>query len=346
MVRRLYSSNSTSFLQGVSCSIQSWPEEKQPRHGGEIQRRDTNRRESRLVEMIKAGRMSQFSKELNRTTCQMHLRRGGPGMVGKEKTTSNHDDPNHGKEYPSKGHLSQHNGIIGRPGIRKIHAIPSTAHGMLKFPVEGGTITLRSSSCIPMECAMISGPSIRPEVGTKFRNMSCLKLEVTHWYLPDAWIVIGKLGDLESADTPSNVHGRVQGDVVWLKNAGATYQRLVDKAFQRQIGRNLEKLLAELSMLTAPKEKEELIIYLAAAKEAISAVLMTEREGKQIPIYFVSTRPTGAEIKLQPMGKIGVRPCSVQAGAVKDTFKTQIHCNHGSADKATTVKLRKSVGGC
>ncbi|GJX91623.1 reverse transcriptase domain-containing protein [Tanacetum coccineum] len=57
---------------------------------------------------------------------------------------------------------SQHNGIIGRPGIRKIRAIPSTAHGMLKFPVEGGTVTLRSSRIIPMECAMISGPSTRP----------------------------------------------------------------------------------------------------------------------------------------------------------------------------------------
>ncbi|GJX76173.1 reverse transcriptase domain-containing protein [Tanacetum coccineum] len=56
---------------------------------------------------------------------------------------------------------SQHNGIIGRPGIRKIHAIPSTAHGMLKFLVEGGTVTLRSSRIILMECAMISGPSTR-----------------------------------------------------------------------------------------------------------------------------------------------------------------------------------------
>ncbi|GKD94714.1 hypothetical protein Tco_1374551, partial [Tanacetum coccineum] len=37
-----------------------------------------------------------------------------------------------------------------------------TAHGMLKFLVEGGTVTLRSSRIIPMECAMISGPSTRP----------------------------------------------------------------------------------------------------------------------------------------------------------------------------------------
>ncbi|GJT34306.1 hypothetical protein Tco_0924725 [Tanacetum coccineum] len=57
---------------------------------------------------------------------------------------------------------SQHNAIIGKPGIRKIRAVPSTAHGMLKFPVEDGTVTLQSSRVIPMECAMISRPNIQP----------------------------------------------------------------------------------------------------------------------------------------------------------------------------------------
>ncbi|GJR88544.1 reverse transcriptase domain-containing protein [Tanacetum coccineum] len=61
---------------------------------------------------------------------------------------------------------SQHNAIIGRPGIRKIRAVPSTAHGMLKFPVEGGTVTLQSSRIIPRECAMISGPSTQPTVAS------------------------------------------------------------------------------------------------------------------------------------------------------------------------------------
>ncbi|GJR60732.1 hypothetical protein Tco_1502894 [Tanacetum coccineum] len=37
---------------------------------------------------------------------------------------------------------SPFNGIIGRPRIRKIQAILSTAHGMLKFPVPGGILTL------------------------------------------------------------------------------------------------------------------------------------------------------------------------------------------------------------
>ncbi|GJT69459.1 reverse transcriptase domain-containing protein [Tanacetum coccineum] len=65
-----------------------------------------------------------------------------------------------------------------------------------------------------------------------------------------------------------------------LRNAGATYQRLVDKAFYGQIGRNLE---------------EELIIYLAASKEAVSTVLMTERPRVsvkgQVLADFIVERP-------------------------------------------------------
>ncbi|GKC47432.1 reverse transcriptase domain-containing protein [Tanacetum coccineum] len=62
---------------------------------------------------------------------------------------------------------SHHNGIIGRPGIRKIRAIPYTTHGMLKFPVEGGTIALRSSMIIPMECQTIAIGSTLTEKGRK-----------------------------------------------------------------------------------------------------------------------------------------------------------------------------------
>ncbi|GJS36548.1 hypothetical protein Tco_0534930 [Tanacetum coccineum] len=52
---------------------------------------------------------------------------------------------------------SPYNGIIGRPGVRKLQAIPSTAHGMLKILVEGGVITLKSSRLVPLKCAMVSG---------------------------------------------------------------------------------------------------------------------------------------------------------------------------------------------
>ncbi|GKC19210.1 reverse transcriptase domain-containing protein [Tanacetum coccineum] len=140
-----------------------------------------------------------------------------------------------------------------------------------------------------------------------------------------------------------------------LRNAGATYQCLVDKAFHKQISRNLEvyvddiviksrteyeivrdieetfetlreinmklnpkkctfgveegmflgyKLIAELPMLTTPMEKEELIVYLATAKEIVCAVLMTKREAKHMPIYFVSRALSGPELNYTSMEKL------------------------------------------
>ncbi|GJR80494.1 reverse transcriptase domain-containing protein [Tanacetum coccineum] len=82
-----------------------------------------------------------------------------------------------------------------------------------------------------------------------------------------------------------------KSDFQWTAEAETTFKQM-------------KKLIAELPMLTAPKEKEELVIYLAAAKEAISAVLMTERDGKQMPIYFVSRALQGPEINYTPMEKL------------------------------------------
>ncbi|GJR91645.1 hypothetical protein Tco_0215656 [Tanacetum coccineum] len=59
---------------------------------------------------------------------------------------------------------SPYNRIIGRPGLRKIRAIPSTAHRMLKFLVAGGIVTLRRSKIIPLECMMVSGPGVSQPV--------------------------------------------------------------------------------------------------------------------------------------------------------------------------------------
>ncbi|GKF67787.1 reverse transcriptase domain-containing protein, partial [Tanacetum coccineum] len=62
---------------------------------------------------------------------------------------------------------SPYNGIIGRPGLRKMKAVPSTTYGMIKFLVMGGTLTLKSSKIIPIECAMVSGPEDQPPTVNK-----------------------------------------------------------------------------------------------------------------------------------------------------------------------------------
>ncbi|GJZ97985.1 hypothetical protein Tco_0670438 [Tanacetum coccineum] len=68
--------------------------------------------------------------------------------------------------------LSPYNGIIGRPGIREIHAVPSTAHRMLKFSVDGGIMTIRSTILIPAECATVITLSkeIPKEAGVRHEN--------------------------------------------------------------------------------------------------------------------------------------------------------------------------------
>ncbi|GKD24285.1 hypothetical protein Tco_1230499, partial [Tanacetum coccineum] len=84
---------------------------------------------------------------------------------------------------------SQHNGIIGRTGIRNIRVVPSTAHGMLKFPVKGRTVTIRSSRAIPMECAMISGPSTQHPVTSQVLEEK-IKVDI-HPEYPEQTIAIG-----------------------------------------------------------------------------------------------------------------------------------------------------------
>nr|GEW78244.1 reverse transcriptase domain-containing protein [Tanacetum cinerariifolium] len=57
---------------------------------------------------------------------------------------------------------SPYNGIIGRPGIREIQAVPSTAHEMLKFLMNGGIVTIRSTILTPTECAAIAATPKHP----------------------------------------------------------------------------------------------------------------------------------------------------------------------------------------
>nr|GEX96776.1 reverse transcriptase domain-containing protein [Tanacetum cinerariifolium] len=68
--------------------------------------------------------------------------------------------------------LSPYNGIIRRPGIKEIQSVPSTAHGMLKFPTDGGIVTIRSTILIPAECATVITLSreIPKEAGVRHEN--------------------------------------------------------------------------------------------------------------------------------------------------------------------------------
>ncbi|GJV13465.1 reverse transcriptase domain-containing protein [Tanacetum coccineum] len=85
--------------------------------------------------------------------------------------------------------LSPYNGIIGRPGIREIQAVPSTANEMLKFPVDGGIVTIRSTILIPADCATVitSSKEIPKEAGVRYANFKV----VLHLNFPIQEVAIG-----------------------------------------------------------------------------------------------------------------------------------------------------------
>ncbi|GJR70262.1 reverse transcriptase domain-containing protein [Tanacetum coccineum] len=248
---------------------------------------------------------------------------------------------------------SPYNRIIGRPRVRKIQAVSSTAHGMLKFLVSGGIVTLQSSKIIPIECTMVLGSEAQPSAITRSVEER-IKVAI-HSEYPEQTIAIGstlteegrkelcgllrrnldifawKLADLTGVPRHIAKHRlnfeERQSD---LPTSGrqsipkANWQKFGEKSlpffktlkkctkksdFQwtakaETSFKQMKKLIAELPTLTAPAKKEELIVYLSAAGEAISTVLMTEREGKQMQIYFVSRTLQGPEINYIPMEKL------------------------------------------
>ncbi|GKF55335.1 hypothetical protein Tco_0165675, partial [Tanacetum coccineum] len=85
--------------------------------------------------------------------------------------------------------LSPYNGIIRRLGIREIQAVPSTAHGMLKFLVNGGIVTIRSIILIHAECAtmIMSSKEIPKEAEVCHKNFKV----ALHPNFPNQEVAIG-----------------------------------------------------------------------------------------------------------------------------------------------------------
>ncbi|XP_015955678.1 uncharacterized protein LOC107480072 [Arachis duranensis] len=117
-----------------------------------------------------------------------------------------------------------------------------------------------------------------------------------------------------------------------LKNAGATYQRLMNRIFHDLIGKTVEvymddilaktkrpdDLLSDLASVFAsfrqhappvlgkPKNGEPLYLYLAITSEALAAVLVREDGKAQQPVYFISRALQGAELRYSKLEKLAL----------------------------------------
>ncbi|GJS31610.1 reverse transcriptase domain-containing protein [Tanacetum coccineum] len=310
---------------------------------------------------------------------------------------------------------SSYNGIIGRPGVKKLQAVHSSRNA--KDPGRRRSNYLKDTTWtffswkpadktgVPRHIAehrlnVREGWSLvrQKKRGQATDRNQAIQEEVGKLVKADAYKGYHQI-QMAKEDEEKTAFITNQGIFCYtkmpfgLRNAGETYQRLVDKEFHKQIGGNLEvyvddlviksrtkdeivrdieetfktlreinmklnpkkftfgveegmflgflaksaekslpffktlkkcmkksnfhwtteaeeafkqmkQLIAELPMLTASIEKEELIVYLAAAKETVSAVLMTERKAKQMPIYIVIRALRGLELNYTSMEKL------------------------------------------
>nr|GEW34224.1 reverse transcriptase domain-containing protein [Tanacetum cinerariifolium] len=84
-----------------------------------------------------------------------------------------------------------------------------------------------------------------------------------------------------------------------IKKSDFRWNIEAEQAFQK-----LKQHLSALPLLAAPKQQEELIMYLLATHGAISAVLMTEQGTVQTIIYFISHALQGPKLNYSPMEKL------------------------------------------
>nr|GEU44929.1 reverse transcriptase domain-containing protein [Tanacetum cinerariifolium] len=165
--------------------------------------------------------------------------------------------------------LSLYNGIIGRPGVRQIQAVPSTSHGMLKFSVPGEVLTLQRSKIISLECMMVSRPGAQPFDVIQIAEEK-IKIAI-HPEYPEQTIAIGSTITEEGRKALCDLLRHI------LDNRGGRVLR-IQSEYQGNNGmskqakaafKEMKKLIAKLPTLTAPMDKEELIMYLAAVREGI-----------------------------------------------------------------------------
>ncbi|GJX19355.1 reverse transcriptase domain-containing protein [Tanacetum coccineum] len=88
-------------------------------------------------------------------------------------------------------------------------------------------------------------------------------------------------------------------DITKENNDEYCWTESAKKAFQE-----MKKVIVELPLLTTPAKEETLYVYVAAATEAVSAVLLAQKKGKQCSIHYVSRTLNEAERNYAPLEKL------------------------------------------
>ncbi|KAK3024680.1 hypothetical protein RJ639_043202 [Escallonia herrerae] len=151
---------------------------------------------------------------------------------------------------------SSYNGILGRTGLNKLQAVASTYHLVMKFPTPVGVGLVKGDQTLARRCYVAS-----------CRTEETLSID-------------------DQRD--GKVLRRAEPALKNMKNFEWTAE--CQTSFDE-----LKEYLASPPLLSKPVMGEDLFLYLAVAESAVSAVLVREQDGQQLPVYYVSKVLQGAE---------------------------------------------------
>ncbi|GKE28597.1 reverse transcriptase domain-containing protein [Tanacetum coccineum] len=163
--------------------------------------------------------------------------------------------------------LSPYNVIIGRPRIREIQAVPSTAHGMLKFPVDGGIVTIRSSNRRDAIRERTDETMLTPKeklgyiymAAIRYRSIAEHRLNIQEGYSPVRQKKRGQAPERAKA-IQAEVHKLVEAGIMrevyyheWLSNPVMVKKH--DGSWRIQVGRNIKVYADDLVIKSHTKAK-------------------------------------------------------------------------------------------
>ncbi|KAL5562780.1 hypothetical protein UlMin_032527 [Ulmus minor] len=175
--------------------------------------------------------------------------------------------------------LSPYNAIIGRPTLNKIRAVTSTYHLLVKFPTVRGIGILRGDQTESREIYEAANRSVQIQ-GIKSSAKSHDETPTTSIPNENGSVNNSEITKAAGIHGVNTIHLRdgVHFMPFGLKNAGATYQRLVNKMFKDQIGKTMEVYVDD--MLVKSLKTEEHIQNLKETFEILRMYKMKLNQSK------------------------------------------------------------------
>ncbi|XP_035838197.1 uncharacterized protein LOC110901424 [Helianthus annuus] len=193
---------------------------------------------------------------------------------------------------------SRHDVLLGRRSQREFSMITSIPHAACGFPTETGVAILYSSKEVMYVDDEPPAKVVKPSASN----------EPEKWVLneeyPEQTISLGHaISPVTRIQLKALLSNNKDIFACTLRNCGKKtpfqWTPEAEAAFKQ-----MKECLIQLPTLTAPKEKEPLILYLSAAEVAVGAVLMVERDNVQTPIYYISKMLTGPETRYSMIEKL------------------------------------------